>query len=61
MQKDPTELDWQDTDMPESSDPTDPLLVILSTMASVKSSRELLMAERRSTTPLALTAADEEF
>ena len=53
------EFDWKDIDMPESSDPTDPLLAIFSE-ASVKSSKELLMADFLMTTadPLDLLVVD---
>ena len=46
--------------MPESSDPMEALRVIFSAVDSDRSRRELLMAERRRTTPLALTVVTEE-
>ena len=63
MQKDPATtvlVDWKETLMPESREPTLPRRVIFSAVASDKSSRELLMAERRSTTPLDAVAEELE-
>ena len=47
-----TDVDWKLMDMPLSSEPTEALRVILSAAPSLRSSRLLLMAERRRTTPL---------
>ena len=47
------ELDWNEIDIPESSEPTEPLLAIFSD-ESVKSNKELFMALFRMTTPFAL-------
>ena len=51
-------MDWKDTDIPESSEPTDPLRVIFSAVASDKSNRELLMADLRKTTPFESAVVD---
>ena len=51
-------VDWKETLMPESREPTLPRRVIFSAVASDRSSRELLMAERRSTTPLDAVAEE---
>ncbi len=45
------ELDWKDMDMPESREPTEPRRANFSE-ASVKSKRELLIADLRMTTAL---------
>ena len=63
MQKEPPAtptvlVDWKETLMPESREPTLPRRVIFSAVASDRSSRELLMAERRSTTPFDAVAEE---
>ena len=56
-------VDWKETLIPESREPTLPRRVIFSAVASDRSRRELLMAERRNTTPLDAVAEElcDEF
>ena len=51
---DPTEFDWNEMDIPESRDPTDPRRAIFS-LESARSRSELLMADLRKTTPFCVT------